>query len=428
MRQCARALKAYKKLAHTDSPENLVRTDGDLRVQILTSTMHSPSPVEQRQATLGQIRRAFERGLLALIVDEDRQRGLVTLQHVAKSLIEFHPPANAHLQIVLQWLDAIRQEKLPLSEEAFSLLRGLGQVIRTWEREVVDVHASYAPEIELQHLCITARTILQHANLSIREASGMTAFAVEVADSLPVEQGEAINLLLSLDKELASMQPLLRAWSIDLKNTDKAAPVAQVFRSLRELSDGEQLADVTEVAWAVENMLDRLIDGTLAVSQDFYAISNAAFEFLLTLSEKLSQLSPEEGVSSFIDDYIYAEIIESADILASGGDLEAKDQEFEAEFPGELGLDQATTSPSAYGNPNPALGLPLSLEETIEVFQGANSALDAALIRLATEEPATTDEERPRLIALLRQQLSISIETSNKLRALVLARNPENFL
>jgi hypothetical protein len=54
--------------------------------------------------------------------------------------------------------------------------------------------------------------------------------------------------------------------------------------------------------------------------------------------------------------------------------------------------------------------------------------LDAALIRLATEEPATTDEERPRLIALLRQQLSISIETSNKLRALVLARNPENFL
>jgi chemotaxis protein histidine kinase CheA len=256
----------------------------------------------------------------------------------------------------------------------------------------------------------------------------MTAFAVEVADSLPVEQGEAINLLLSLDKELASMQPLLRAWSIDLKNTDKAAPVAQVFRSLRELSDGEQLADVTEVAWAVENMLDRLIDGTLAVSQDFYAISNAAFEFLLTLSEKLSQLSPEEGVSSFIDDYIYAEIIESADILASGGDLEAKDQEFEAEFPGELGLDQATTSPSAYGNPSPALGLPLSLEETIEVFQGANSALDAALIRLATEEPATTYEERPLLIALLRQQLSISIETSNKLRALVLARNPENFL
>ena len=93
------------------------------------TTSASPLPsVQERQATLGRVRRSFERGLLALIVDEDRQRGLVTLQHVARVLMEIQPPSQEHLEVVVQWLGAIRREQLQLSEDTFTLLRGLGQI------------------------------------------------------------------------------------------------------------------------------------------------------------------------------------------------------------------------------------------------------------------------------------------------------------
>jgi chemotaxis protein histidine kinase CheA len=142
------------------------------------------------------------------------------------------------------------------------------------------------------------------------------------------------NLLLqALDRALGSMLLLLQEWLVNLEDPAKVAAVAQGFKALRELSDGERLADVTEVAWALENMLDRLVDGTLAVNGDFHKVATAAMNFLVTLSDKLSRISAGAAVSSFIDDYIYAEIIESADILASGGDLGLKSQEFEEEFP-----------------------------------------------------------------------------------------------
>ena len=92
-------------------------------------------------------------------------------------------------------------------------------------------------------------------------------------------------------------------------------------------------------------MLDRLVDGTLAVNGDFHFVANAAMNFLVTLSEKLREISAGASVSSFIDDYIYAEIIESADILASGGELGLKSQEFEEEFPSEQSLGEHLDSP-----------------------------------------------------------------------------------
>ena len=407
------------------------------------TTSASPLPsVQERQATLGRVRRSFERGLLALIVDEDRQRGLVTLQHVARVLMEIQPPSQEHLEVVVQWLGAIRREQLQLSEDTFTLLRGLGQIIRTWELALVDAESEFQPDSEFQTLSASAQIILQQAGALAGEPVDAAAALqpnLEGAMDNPVGSGsedhDFISVLQALTQSLGAMQLLLEEWRKNLEDPGKIAAITQGFKALRELSDDQRLGDVTEVTWAIENMLDRLVDGTLAVSIDFHFVANAAINFLVTLSEKLREISAGSSVSSFIDDYIYAEIIESADILASGGDLGSKNQAFEEDFPGEQGLDLAPFS-NAEGQRYAAAaagasadGLTLSLAQTIESFLAASRSLDEALAAQQSQngvkDPGLSDEGL-RLTHTLRQHLLDGTEVSDKLRGLLAASEPKS--
>ena len=388
--------------------------------------------------TLGQVRRSFERGLLALIVDEDRQRGLVALQHVSRVLMQYQPSSQVHLDVVVQWLNAIRQGQLQLSEETFSILRHLGQIVRNWEQANMDEDSEFLPDAEFEILSASAEVILQQVSPFASEYENPSIPRSTGLDSAIVAQGTSdaadldFNLLLqALDRALGSMLLLLQEWLVNLGDPAKVAAVAQGFKALRELSDGERLADVTEVAWALENMLDRLVDGTLAVNGDFHKVATAAMNFLVTLSDKLSRISAGAAVSSFIDDYIYAEIIESADILASGGDLGLKSQEFEEEFPSEQSLDsdiEPGLASSKYDESkldlenSLAADLTLSLEQTVEVFQAANLFLEASLLKhesLHSNEVAGLNDEGRRLAHGLRRHLLSGREVSAKLLALI---------
>ena len=388
--------------------------------------------------TLGQVRRSFERGLLALIVDEDRQRGLVALQHVSRVLMQYQPSSQVHLDVVVQWLNAIRQGQLQLSEETFSILRHLGQIVRNWEQANVDEDSEFLPDAEFEILSASAQVILQQVSPFASEYENPSIPRSTGLDSAIVAQGTSdaadldFNLLLqALDRALGSMLRLLQEWLVNLEDPAKVAAVAQGFKALRELSDGERLADVTEVAWALENMLDRLVDGTLAVNGDFHKVATAAMNFLVTLSDKLSRISAGAAVSSFIDDYIYAEIIESADILASGGDLGLKSQEFEEEFPSEQSLDsdkEPGLASSEYDESkldlenSLAADLTLSLEQTVEVFQAANLSLEASLLKhesLHSNQVAGLNDEGRRLAHGLRRHLLSGREVSAKLLALI---------
>ena len=396
----------------------------------------------ERQVTLGRVRRSFERGLLALIVDEDRQRGLVTLQHVARLLIEVQPSSKRHLNFVVQWLGAIRGEQLQLSEEAFTILRGLGQIIRTWELVIVDPEAEFLPDIELQALSASTQLILQQVSpIGVEPEGPLTELQSGLDRIITPNKGYSddhnfILVLQTLDQALGSMQLLLEEWAVNLKNPAKVAAVAQGFKSLRELSDDQRLGDVEEVTWAIENMLDRLVDGTLAVRADFHFVANAAVNFLVSLSDKLKQISAGSGVSSFISDYIYAEIIESADILASGGDQGLKSQAFEEDFPREQGLDLGPSSKlenqlyAATTASTSAEYLPLSLEQTIKVFQAASRSLDEALLAQQdrhVSEDSGPSEESLLMARTLRQHLQSSAEVSDELQGLILADSRQQF-
>ena len=390
----------------------------------------------ERQATLGRARRSFERGLLALIVDEDGQRGLVTLQHVARLLIEVEPSSKGHLNVVVRWLGAIRREQLQLCEETFTILRGLGQIIRTWELVIVDPETEFLPNIELQTLSASTQIMLQQLSPIGGKPLGLSTEIQSNLDGIikanggDSEDDNFTRVLQTLDEALGAMQLLLEEWALHMEDPAKVAAVAQGFKALREHSDDQRLGDVIEVTWAIENMLDRLVDGTLAVSADFHFVADAAINFLVTLSDKLRQIAAGSGVSSFIDDYIYAEIIESADILASGGDLSLKSQAFEEDFPREQGLVlgpssksenqlYAATMASTAGD-----GLPFSLKQTIKAFQAASRSLDEALLAQQdrhVSEDSGLSEESLFIARTLREHLQSSAEISDKLQGLLSA-------
>jgi chemotaxis protein histidine kinase CheA len=352
--------------------------------------------------------------------------------------MQYQPSSQVHLDVVVQWLNAIRQGQLQLSEETFSILRHLGQIVRNWEQANMDEDSEFLPDAEFEILSASAQVILQQVSPFASEYENPSIPRSTGLDSAIVAQGTSdaadldFNLLLqALDRALGSMLLLLQEWLVNLEDPAKVAAVAQGFKALRELSDGERLADVTEVAWALENMLDRLVDGTLAVNGDFHKVATAAMNFLVTLSDKLSRISAGAAVSSFIDDYIYAEIIESADILASGGDLGLKSQEFEEEFPSEQSLDsdkEPGLASSEYDESkldlenSLAADLTFSLEQTVEVFQAANLSLEASLLKhesLHSNQVAGLNDEGRRLAHVLRRHLLSGREVSAKLLALI---------
>lgn len=382
-------------------------------------------PTEKQRAALGQIRKAFEQGLLALIVDEDGRRGLIILQHVAKDLADVEPQFEKQLALIAQWLEAIRSERLQLSKETFSVLRQLGQLIRVWEREIINPESNFKPGPEIQNVSENAEIFLMQIDAQTPgegTVSGAAAIDDLTAMFEPTEQPS--DVLNKLDAALDQLQTLLQDWSIDLGSQRKAAAVAQAFKSLRALSDGNKLADVTEVAWAIENMLDRLVDGTLKARGDFHAVSSSALNFFSTLSDRLSEIGGGEGASSFIDDYIYSEIIESADILASGGDLASKNDEFEADFPSDSAIQRpptifgADTSGSISGD-NGITDQALTLEETIRVFEASIEALKESLGRLETADGgvyAADREEEITLAAELRDKSADAMAVAIKLR------------
>jgi chemotaxis protein histidine kinase CheA len=312
-----------------------------------------------------------------------------------------------------------------LSKETFSVLRQLGQLIRVWEREIINPESNFKPGPEIQNVSENAEIFLMQIDAQT-PGEGAVSGAVAIDDLTamfePTEQPS--DVLNKLDAALDQLQTLLQDWSIDLGSQRKVAAVAQAFKSLRALSDGNKLADVTEVAWAIENMLDRLVDGTLKARGDFHAVSSSALNFFSTLSDRLSEIGGGEGASSFIDDYIYSEIIESADILASGGDLTSKNDEFEADFPSDSAIQRpptifgADTSGSISGD-NGITDQALTLEETIRVFEASIEALKESLGRLETADGgvyAADREEEITLAAELRDKSADAMAVAIKLR------------
>ncbi|MEJ2618711.1 MAG: Hpt domain-containing protein [Candidatus Thiodiazotropha sp.] len=163
-------------------------------------------------------------------------------------------------------------------------------------------------------------------------------------------------------EELEAIQTYLPRWQHDQSDKDSLAVFRRSFHTLKGSGRLVGAKIIGELAWSVENMLNRLIDETIKVSPEMMELLNQVTEALPILID-----SQEQGTSPAVD----VELLQShAHALAEGRAIEpAAEPELEIEERFELEEDELSAfveSQSQQAEPPPAES---AEAEEIEIYE-----------------------------------------------------------
>jgi chemosensory pili system protein ChpA (sensor histidine kinase/response regulator) len=135
-----------------------------------------------------------------------------------------------------------------------------------------------------------------------------------------------------LDEVLETIDEWLPVWSADLAHEDALTEIRRSFHTLKGSGRIVGANVIGEVAWSVENMLNRLIDGTVEPTAQFVAVIEKARTLAPSLKEAFeTRQAPDMGP--------VGTVMELADVLASGRTLDEHDATPVAEVVGEAPED-----------------------------------------------------------------------------------------
>ena len=125
--------------------------------------------------------------------------------------------------------------------------------------------------------------------------------------SKPLDSAENSDFGLMVLKMLSAFE----TWSTQPGSSPQR--LSDALLVLKGLAEQHQDQRIMELAWATANMLDRVIDGTLPMTE--------AFKGVVTRAAKLLMIAFVFQIWNAEDEWEYAHTIEDADVLASGGDV-----------------------------------------------------------------------------------------------------------
>ena len=88
-----------------------------------------------------QQRQDFERGLLAVILDQGRRSGFERMGRVAQTIGAVLPPSSAWA-LLARWLSALASQRLVLTSESLELLRQVGKTLKDLDRQAQQTSAN----------------------------------------------------------------------------------------------------------------------------------------------------------------------------------------------------------------------------------------------------------------------------------------------
>ncbi len=235
-------------------------------------------------------RRDFERGLLAVILDENRKAGFQQMERVAQTISTVLPP-NSSWTLLAHWLNALAADRLPLTSKSLELLRQVGKSLKDLDRQAQQAsQADWVMPLEVAFLVVPLNAALGSAQTPGDEDA---------------EQWTTLLGQLQTTKDLASLR--------------------LSFAQVADFAAARQWRDVLEITGAQINLLDRLLDGTLAAAPEHDQVLGDAKTLLHVLT--LPPLGETSANPTQIDDTQYERVIERADVLASGGEFVLDDAE-----------------------------------------------------------------------------------------------------
>lgn len=123
---------------------------------------------------------------------------------------------------------------------------------------------------------------------------------------------------------LAAVQEHIGNWRNNLDSIETLREIRRCFHTLKGSGRVAGAAQVGELAWAIENMLNRVLDGTIAANAEFIQVAAGACQLM---PELLQAFAARTAVKS----ERIGNLIESADQLASGGSAHAVEDDIVSE-------------------------------------------------------------------------------------------------
>jgi chemosensory pili system protein ChpA (sensor histidine kinase/response regulator) len=123
-----------------------------------------------------------------------------------------------------------------------------------------------------------------------------------------------------VDEVLETIDEWLVRWSEDPDQEEALTEVRRAFHTLKGSGRIVGANVIGELAWSVENMLNRLIDGTLGANAQFVSVVSQARELVPELKDAFETQTPPDMEPVGL-------IMEMADVLSSGGTLEEEAEE-----------------------------------------------------------------------------------------------------
>ncbi|MDG2276573.1 MAG: Hpt domain-containing protein [Pseudomonadales bacterium] len=137
-----------------------------------------------------------------------------------------------------------------------------------------------------------------------------------VATDVELPDPEIVEIFLEeVEEVLETIAIALPKWAESFADSDALAEVRRAFHTLKGSGRIVQAMAIGELSWGVENMLNRVIDQTVEVNTQFVAVIEQAYGFMPDLIESF-----KVGAAGDLDRV--SMIVDAADVLASGGEID----------------------------------------------------------------------------------------------------------
>lgn len=160
-----------------------------------------------------------------------------------------------------------------------------------------------------------------HAEVEDSAVSEMTEGEELIFEGEPPDPEIVEIFVEEVGEVLERIDEWLPQWAIDFQIGEPLAEIRRAFHTLKGSGRIVQAAEISELAWGIENMLNRIIDGTVTPDDQFAKVIRLGRDLVPSLlgSFEAHRRGDLDAISN---------IIEQADLLASGGSL--------PEAPGEV--------------------------------------------------------------------------------------------
>jgi chemosensory pili system protein ChpA (sensor histidine kinase/response regulator) len=222
-----------------------------------------------------------------------------------------------------------------------------------------------------------------------------------LADSFESDEEIVEIFVEEVDEVLENVDEWLPRWRVALDHGQgQEEALSEVRRAFHTLKGSGRIVGanvIGEVAWSVENMLNRLIDGTVEPGMQFVSVVEQARTLVPMLKDAFETQSPPDMSQ-------VGQVMEMADILSSGGSLEDASADSSANAPIELADEQEDEPAAAPAGETPV--------EDAPAVETPADQVPVEEIRDAFEEELVPDEDLEEIIDEAEDASLLAEETS----------------